>query len=233
MAKNHRIHLAIVIPVYNEGPVIKKVIDGLPKKIKDVDKTTVLAVNDGSTDSSVAQIKKTKAVLISLPINMGVGAATATGFEAARILDADIAVTMDGDGQHDPKDIQKIIAPILKNKADLVIGTRLVNSKGMPFYKKFGNNILNFFTYLFSGYFSTDSQSGFKAFSKKALLCLKFEALGYEFCSEIIIEVIKKRLKIKEVPIKVIYNSYSKKKGQSIFNGINVITKLALKKLRR
>jgi len=223
--------LAIVIPVYNEGSVIRNVIESLPKKIKGIKDVTVVAVNDGSTDDSAEQIKKTSAILIDLSINMGAGAATTAGLEGAKILNSDIAVTMDGDGQHNPADIEKLIKPIQAKKADLVIGTRLVNPRGMPWYKQIGNKGLSLATFLLSGRWTTDSQSGFKAFSRKALEKLKMEMLGYEFCSEVVMDAATKKLKIKEVPVEVIYSEYSKRKGQSIFNGVNIIVKLFFKKI--
>ncbi|MCX6809778.1 MAG: glycosyltransferase family 2 protein [Candidatus Berkelbacteria bacterium] len=229
----HKIHLAIVIPVYNEGPVIRSVINSLPKQISGVDKITVLAVNDGSTDNSAKEIKKTKAVLVSHPINLGAGSATVTGLKGAEKIKADIAVTIDGDGQHDPKDIAKIIKPILQNKADIVIGTRLKKSKGMPNIKKVGNWGLNIITYALSRMWTSDSQSGFRAFSKKAISALDIESLGYEFCSEVLVEAKRQKLKIAEVPVRVIYTHYSKQKGQSIFNGMNIVIKLIIGKITK
>jgi len=227
------IHLAIIIPVYNEGTVIKKVINGLPKKIKGVDKITVLAVNDGSTDNSVAEIKKTKATLISLPLNLGYGGANITGLEATKILHADIVVTFDGDGQHDPGEIEKIVQPILEDKADFVIGVRNIDVKRMPRIKQIGNWGISFITSALSGRWVSDSQSGFKAFSKYAIDKINIDALGYEFCSEMIIEAKRQNVRIEEVPIKVIYTNYSKRKGQSVFNGMNLIVKLFFKKITR
>ena len=136
--------LAIVIPVFNESKVIKTVINSLPRRLKGIDKISIIAVNDGSTDSSQKEILKTDAVLLNHPINLGTGSATITGFEMAKKLSTDIAVSIDGDGQHDPKDIEKVIEPILEQKADLVIGSRLIKSEGMPKLKKAGNFIFNF-----------------------------------------------------------------------------------------
>jgi len=225
--------LAIVIPVFNEGKVIKGVIDSIPKKIKGIDKLVIIAVNDGSTDNSAKEITKTKALLLSHTANMGAGAATITGLEAAKKLKADIAVTLDGDGQHDCQDIQKVVNPIIDKKADVVVGTRLKNPEGMPIYKRVGNIGLNAITFLLSGKWASDTQSGFKAFSKTALSALSLNNSGYEFCSETIINASKKRLKIVEIPIKVIYSGYSKKKGQSVFNGINIIAKLVYQKITK
>jgi glycosyltransferase involved in cell wall biosynthesis len=225
------IHLAIVIPVYNEGRVIKEVIDTIPKKIKGVNRISVIAVNDGSVDNSAEQIKKTGACLISLPFNLGIGLATSTGMEAGKILGADILVTMDGDGQHDPRDIPKLIAPILLDSYDLAIGARLINRNDMPQVKKFGNWLMDAITYIFSGIWIKDSQSGMKALSKKALNAIEIKTSGYELCSEIIILAKKEKLKITEVPIKTIYSTHSMKKGQSPLNGLNIALKLLYKKI--
>jgi len=226
-------HLAIVIPVFNEEEVVKKVIDSLPKKIKGIDKITILAVNDGSTDNSASEIKKTRAVLISLPLNLGYGGANITGIEATKILHADIVVTFDGDGQHNPKEIEKIIQPILSGAADFVIGVRSINNNKMPKIKKIGNWGMSFITSILSKSWVTDSQSGFKAFSRFAIDKMKIDALGYEFCSELVIEAKRQNIKIKEIPISAIYTDYSMRKGQSIFNGMNLVVKLFFKKFTR
>ena len=225
--------LAIVIPAYNEGKVIRRVVEGLPRKIAGVKKIVIFVVDDGSVDQTAREAKKTRALLVSHPVNLGVGAASVTGLEAARRSGADLAITFDGDGQHDPQDIARVAKPILSGRADLVIGSRLKKPRGMPAIKKIGNWGLNFFTYLLSGRLTSDSQSGFKGFSKRALKLLKLDTLGYEFCSETIIDAAAENLKIKEVPIRVIYSSYSKGKGQSILNGLNIVTKLIIHKFTR
>lgn len=226
-------HLSIVIPVFNEGKVIKRIIDAIPRHIKDVRKVSIIAVDDGSSDNSSTEILKTRAIHLSHPVNMGAGSATVTGLQAAQKLDADMVVTLDGDGQHDARDIEKVIRPLIENDADLVIGTRLSKPTGMPLIKKIGNWGLNIITYSLSRIWTSDSQSGFKAFSKEAISKMDIESLGYEFCSEIIIEAKRQKLKIAEVPVKVIYSQYSKKKGQSIFNGTNIVIKLLFRKLTR
>ena len=224
-------HLAIVIPVYNEQKVIGSVINGLPKQIKGINKIEILAVNDGSTDSSVREIKKTRAKLISHVVNLGYGAASTTGLEGAKKIGVDIAVTFDGDGQHDPNDIEKVIAPILANKSDVIIGTRFHNIRSMPILKRIGIKGLNFIIFLFSGHWSTDSQCGLKAFSSRALDKMELETTGMEFASEVILEARKRRLRIKEISAKTIYTRYSRKKGQSPLNGINIVLKMVAKKL--
>ncbi len=223
--------LAIIIPVYNEGKVIRGVINSIPKKIKGIDKITIIAVNDGSTDDSLEEIKKTRAHLVNLPINLGYGGASITGFEAAKEINCDMVVTFDGDGQHDPRDIKNIIKPIIACKSDIVIGTRFANTRGMPLYKKWGIRLMNLIIFCLSKNWVSDSQSGLKAFSKKALDKLTLDTSGMEFASEIIIEAKKSRLVISEVPIRTIYTAYSKSKGQNVLNGVNIIVKIIYKQL--
>lgn len=224
-------HLVIVIPVYNEEKVIKKVIKSIPKKINGVSKTTIIVVNDGSTDNSAEQVKATRALLVNLPFNLGIGLATATGIEAGKIVGADILVTMDGDGQHDPRDIQALIKPIISQKYDLVIGARLINRQSMPTLKKVGNWLMNAITYVFSGIWTSDSQSGMRALSKQALQKITINTSGYEVSSEIIILAKHKKLKITEIPIKTIYSKYSMAKGQNPLNGLNIALRLLYKKI--
>lgn len=224
-------HLAIVIPVYNEGKVIRKVIESLPTKLKGVRQITIIAVNDGSTDDSAREIHKTRAILVNHPINLGAGSATITGLEGAKRIGADLAVTIDGDGQHDPKDIYTLVKPILFDDFDLAIGSRLENRDNMPIFKRVGNWGLNLVTFILSGHWTTDSQSGMKAFSKRAMREITLKTCGFEVCSEIIMSAKSKRLKICEVPINTIYDGYSQKKGQSIFNGVNLVVKLIFRKI--
>jgi glycosyltransferase involved in cell wall biosynthesis len=136
-----------------------------------------------------------------------------------------MVITIDADGQHDPKDIARLVEPIFNNKADVVIGTRMLNTKGMPALKIFGNWFMNLITFLVYRKWSTDSQSGMRAYSKKSLGKISLHSIGYEVCSEIIGEVKRTRLVLVEVPIQVIYSEYSNAKGQNWINGINILTR--------
>lgn len=223
--------LAIIIPAYNEESAIGKVLTSLPKKMKGIKDIISIVVDDGSDDDTYKIAKEHATHAIRHIINLGVGAATITGLEAAKKYKADIIVTLDADGQHNPKDIEKIIRPIIGLESDVVIGTRMLRCKGMPTLKVFGNNFMNFLTYLVFHKWSTDSQSGMKAFGKKALEKIRLHSIGYEICSEIVGEIKRNSLKLTEIPIKVIYTDYSKIKGQSWLNGINVFTKMLFIKI--
>ena len=220
--------LTIVIPAFNEGKVIASVLKSFPKKIKGADCVKTIVVNDGSTDNTLEEAKKHADFVANHVINLGAGAAVITGFQAARKIGADIVVILDADGQHNPKNIEKLIQPILDKKAEVVIGTRMLNSKGMPAIKVFGNWAMNVMTFITTGGWSTDTQSGMRAISRKALGRMQLQAVGFEYCSEIIGEARRCKLKLKEIPIETIYTDYSKSKGQSIVNAINIFTKLVI-----
>ncbi|MEI6144697.1 MAG: glycosyltransferase family 2 protein [Candidatus Berkelbacteria bacterium] len=218
--------LTIIIPAYNEGKVIASVLKSLPKKLKGVSSITTIVINDGSADNTYSEAKKHADHVAHHVVNLGAGAAVITGFQAAKKINSDLVVMLDADGQHNPENIEKLIEPIVQHKADIVIGTRMLNSKGMPKVKVFGNWAMNVMTLLTVGGWSTDTQSGMRAISRKALDKMQLHAVGFEYCSEIIGEAKRCKLKLKEVPIQTIYTEYSKAKGQSIINAVNIFTKL-------
>lgn len=219
----------VVVPAFNEEAVIQDVLKNIPKVINS-HSLTVVVINDGSTDNTLKVVTKCKAKVVSHPINRGLGAALGTGFEYARLKKFDFLITLDGDGQHDPKEISKIINPIIKKQADFVIGTRFLQ-KGMPITRR----VLTFFatlaTFIFTGLWTTDSQSGYRAFSKRAIKDIFIEVDRMEVATNFFEQARTKKLVVKEVPIKPIYTQYSLAKGQNIFNSANIIGKLTLKKL--
>lgn len=218
--------LAIIIPAYNEEGSIQKVLANIPKKLKGVKKILPIVIDDGSIDNTYELAQKKSFFVAQHVINLGLGAALCTGFAAAKKIKCDIAVTLDGDGQHNPKDIQNLINPIIKGKADIVIGTRMTNTKGMPAIKIFGNWMMNVMTFIICRQWSSDTQSGMRALSKGALKKLDLHSVGYEISSEIIGEAHRNRLKTVEVPIETIYTDYSNAKGQSVVNAVNIFTRL-------
>lgn len=225
--------LAIVLPAYNEEKKISDVLQSLPETLPGVDKIITIVVNDGSTDKTAAVATKYCDYCITHIINLGLGGALITGIHAAKKLKADYLITFDSDGQHSPADIIKVLKPILNDKADAVIGSRMKDLKNMPAIKVFGNWFFNFITYFIFQQWTTDSQSGLRAFSAKAFTKLKLSSTGYEISSEIIGEIKRNKLKLVEVPIKSIYSRYSILKGQNWLNGVNVLTKSIYIRLTR
>lgn len=214
----------IVVPAYNEAIIIASVIH----EIRSAGYSNIIVVDDGSQDETQARAKETGAIALRHKINRGKGAATKTGIEAAKLLGADIVITMDGDGQHDPHDIRNLINPIRKNHCDVVLGSRLINPKGMPGYKILHNKIGNILVWYIYGLYVTDSQSGFRAYSRHATGVINTQTDRYEYDSEVIREIYKYRLKYREIPIQVRYTDYSMGKihKQSLMNGIKTLYKI-------
>ncbi len=230
MPKTYKI--AIVIPAFNESKVISTVVGEVASKFnKSTYDYRIIVVDDGSKDSTAQDAKLAGATVIQHILNTGSGGATATGLSYADQNDFEFAVTMDGDGQHHAQDVVNGVEFIIKDKIDLLIGSRLLDSNGMSRVKIFGNKGLSFITFLLFGIGVTDSQSGLRVFSKKALSELKWKTSGYEFCSEMLWRAKQQGLKIREYPIKAIYTDYSQSKGQNNWNGFNIVKSLFTRRI--
>lgn len=221
----------VVIPAYNEEEVVAEVVLKIPRKLRNIT-LDVLVVNDGSVDNTALEAKKAGAKVVTHPINRGLGAALATGFEYARRNNYGFLITLDADGQHDPSELSNLLKPILEQKADFVVGTRFLK-KGMPLSRTAITFLASLATFIFTGVWTTDSQSGFRAFSKRAIQRIHTEVDRMEVSSDFFNQAKINNLIIKEVNIKPIYTDYSLKKGQNFFNSFNIISKLAFKKILR
>ena len=226
-------HALVVIPAYNEAPVIKDVIENAQKVFKTSKdcKIDIVLINDGSSDETSNNAKKTGVKVIDHVLNSGAGGATLTGLSYVRQNNYDIVATMDADGQHSPNDVLNGIKYLTKNKQDLVIGSRLINSDGMSKTKVLGNKGLSFITKILFGVNVTDSQSGLRVYSKNAIENLDWKSTGYEFCSEMIWRANQANMKISEYPIEAIYTDYSISKGQNNWNAINIVKQLFKQRL--
>jgi len=214
------------IPVFNEEKYIGKVIR---KTKKYVDK--VIVVNDGSTDNTAFFAEKEGAFVINHKNNKGKGVAVNKIFNKSREMKADILILLDGDGQHQPKEIPSFTKPIIDNKADIVVGSRFIKNKNfIPFYRKIGLYILTIVTNLCSQIKLTDSQSGFRAFSKKAINNLNFKEKGLAIESEMQFLAKKYKLRILEVPITTLYEE--KAKRNPLFHGFGVLIAIIKMKLK-
>lgn len=224
--------VAIVIPAYNEAKVIQGVIEDVSKELKgcNIDHKIVV-VDDGSTDETRDAARGGGAYVISHILNSGSGSATATGLSYAQQNGFDIAATLDGDGQHSPSDLMSGIKKMINSEHDLLIGSRLIDSRGMSKSKVLGNKGLSFATYLIFGVHVTDSQSGLRIFSRRALDNLKWKSSGYEFCSEMLWRAKQLNMSISEYPIKAIYTDYSKQKGQNNWNSVNILKSLVQRRV--
>lgn len=226
-------NLIIVIPAYNEGKIIGHVLQSLPKALPGIDSIRTIVVNDGSLDETAEIARRAGAMVVSHPINMGAGAATQTGLEAALLMEADIVVTFDADGQHHAECIPTIIRPVMERQADVVNGSRFLKKQTVPFMRRFFNMIGNIVTWMLSGIWLTDSQTGMRAFSRSAAAQIKIRVNGFEFCSEIVRQIAYQNLRYTEVPVQVTYSEYTKRKGQNFATGLQTVTKLVIRTLMR
>jgi len=218
----------IIVPAYNEESRIRSVIEDLKGHGYD----DILVVDDCSEDATFSIICESGIYVARHVLNRGAGAASATGFEIAKVLKPDIIVTFDADGQHDAGDIERLAAPIKAQEADVVIGSRmLAKNSGMPWHRILCNRMANIVTFMVYGFSVSDTQSGLKAFSRKAYSLINIETTKMEFCSEIIFKIKEKGLRFKEVPVRCIYSDYSLSKGQSFFVGIKTFFRLIISRL--
>jgi glycosyltransferase involved in cell wall biosynthesis len=186
--------IAIIIPAYNE----EKTVSWVVSEAKNYGK--VILVDDCSRDDTALLARKAGAMVIKHSHNQGLGASLRTGFKKALAMKADIIITIDADGQHEPRDIPRFIQEI-DNGYDFVLGER--DLRAYPLRKKFGNFFLNRVTNFISGTYLKDTESGFRAFRRNALKRLYLKARRYEIAVEIIFEVGRNGLKTKNIPILV------------------------------
>lgn len=210
--------MVVLVPAFNEEENIENTIRSIPKKIFGIDEVKVLVVNDGSTDKTMDKAMNGGAYrVVSHRTNTGVGAAFMTGIRNAISMNADILVAIDADSQFDSNQIPELISPILNNQADVVIGSRFKEGKpkNIPRIKYLGNMI---FTRIVSGLVQqkfTDTQTGFRAYSKKALLNISV-VNDFTYTQEVLIDLKFKGLQITEVPITVKYDD--KRKSRVVKN---------------
>lgn len=216
-----------VIPAFNEEKTIGNIVRETMCFADEV-----LVMNDGSSDKTSKIARDLGAMVLDLRVNRGLGSALRVGIKAALMRGVDTVVTLDADGQHNPSDIKKITEPILKDEADVVIGVR-TEMGGMPVKRQLANYIANLITFFLFGIWVKDSQSGFRAFGKRAVELIDLKTSRMEVSSEIISEIKDKNLRLIEIPIKPIYTEYSMSKGQNFFVGIETAFKLFLRKLNK
>jgi len=214
-----------VVPAYNEEQTI---VDVLTKTRPFVD--AIVVIDDGSSDRTAELARVFGATVVSHKMNRGLGAALGTGFAYARRIGAEAIVTLDADGQHDPKEIPRFFEELQKG-ADMVIGSRMIKSNGMPRYRRAANMIGNLITLILFGAWVTDSQSGYRAFGPRAIRKINIRTNRMEVSSELVAEAKRNRLAISEIPIQAIYTAYSLSKGQGFLVGLKTLLKLVVRRL--
>ena len=212
-------HIIAVIPGYNVEKTVGNVIKETKKYVNEV-----IYIDDGSEDKSFEEARKAGAIVIRLPTNRGKGFALRTGIYMAIEKGADVIITLDSDGQHYPKDISRFLEKI-KESYDVVIGSRYAGRFYTFPRNVIGNFGLNFITNLFSygplnllrHKWLGDTQSGYRAFKADAIKKMNLESRRYEIEGEMIFEIAKNNLKVKEIPIV----TKAKIKGVTIMDGVH------------
>lgn len=210
--------ILVIIPAYNEKNNIENVLQNLKKSEVDVD---YLVVNDCSTDSTKMLLKEIGANYLNLPVNLGIGGAVQTGYVYAMENNYDIAIQMDGDGQHDPAYISGLIEPIISGEADSVIGSRFIEKEGFQSsgLRRFGINFLSFLIKLLCGERIYDVTSGFRAVGRE-YICFFAREYAQDYPEpEAIITSSLNGARIKEVPVVM----QERIGGESSINGVKSI----------
>lgn len=195
-------NFAIGLPAFNE----EKNIGSIIIKLKEITKN-IIVCDDGSTDLTSKIASELGAITIVHHKNMGYGSAIASLFSKAREIGADVLVTFDADGQHRIEDIKTVLEPVIKDEADIVIGSRFMGDEStVPRYRKIGIKTITGLTNVTTGSKITDAQSGFRAYNRKALENIIPSEQGMGVSTEILIKSAKNKFRIAEVPITIKYD---------------------------
>jgi hypothetical protein len=213
--------IIVVIPAHNESRNLREILPRIPDQIEN-QKVGVLVVDDGSLDGTASLVKSMGHLCVRNKIKRGGGAALRSAFDLLNLTDANIIVTMDGDGQHLPEEIDKLVIPIIQDKYDIVIGSRILGTREEDKKSRFfGILFFNAVIRLLLGIKITDCSSGFRAFKKDLLDKVLLQEDQYH-TSELLIDAAKKNMRIGEIPVTILRRKYGKsKKGGDLKYGLH------------
>jgi glycosyltransferase involved in cell wall biosynthesis len=224
--------LSIIIPVYNEELTIADIIERTKRVMQQTASNfEIIVVDDHSRDKSLLIAKMHNPKTITLKQHMGKGYALRAGFAKAK---GDIIVTIDSDGSHRPEELPRVLAPVLHDKADLVIGSRYLNQKNVASRKlnAFGVKLFNIFIELLTGVAITDSQSGYRAMKREVLKSQKLKSGTYEIESEMLVKTAKKHFRVTEVPISFEQRTYGVSGVDPVADGFKILLSIISAYLR-
>jgi glycosyltransferase involved in cell wall biosynthesis len=220
--------LSVIIPMYNEELTVGNVIERVTLAMQKIGlKYEIIVVDDHSYDKSLEVAQKYEAKLFTLKEHLGKGYALRAGFAQSK---GDIIITIDSDGSHRPEEIARVLSPVLKDKADLVIGSRYLNQKNVAARKlnAFGVRIFNSFIQLLTGTAVTDSQSGYRALKRQILNNQMLKSGGYEIESEMLVKTAKENFKVAEVPISFEQRTYGRSGVDPMVDGTKILLSIIL-----
>jgi glycosyltransferase involved in cell wall biosynthesis len=214
----------IVIPLYNEGTVISDVIAGLLPVFPHV-----VCIDDGSRDDSAIKARNAGATVIRHPINLGQGAALQTGFEWALLHDARYVVTFDSDGQHQVTDAVSMLQMARDEDAAIIFGSRFLDDRTKPgLLKSIVLKLAVWFTRATTGLKLTDAHNGLRVIRDDALSQIDLKQDRMAHASEIVTQLARTKLPWREHPVHILYTDYSRAKGQSLWNSVNILIDLVM-----
>jgi glycosyltransferase involved in cell wall biosynthesis len=225
-ARRHNPRVVAAIPCHNEEQFIADIVRSVKQHVHQV-----VVVDDGSSDDTSKAAEAAGALVVRHGSNRGPGVAYRSCFKAASELDADVLVTLDGDGQHLPEELPRVLAPLLRGEADLVIGSRFLDHYEIPRYRKFGIDVITWLYNLGSPVKVVDAQSCFRGYNRRALDTLTISENGFGFSVELLVQARAHGLTIKEVPISCVYHSDSHSQNP-VTHGLTVALMVVKHRLR-
>ncbi len=218
----------LVVPVHNEAAVVADVVTDALRTFPNV-----VCVDDGSTDDSAARIRRTGAHLVRHPVNLGQGAALQTGVEYARARPgARWFVTFDADGQHRIPDVVAMLARLRADEADIVLGSRFLgrDAADVPRLKRLVLRTAAAVSPQSRRLHLTDAHNGLRAFNRRVADELELTCAGMAHAAEFVSLIAGHGWRVVEQPVHILYTDYSRAKGQSLVNGVNILTESAVRR---
>lgn len=219
----------VIVRAYNEAPVIRDVVRFLCEHFDHV-----IVVDDGSTDSTAASLAGLKVTLLTHCVNLGGGAALQTGITYALSHGAEWILTFDADGQHNIDDAMALLDLLQSGTCDVVFGSRFLGTTiNMPKSRALLLLAARWFSNFTSGMHLTDTHNGLRGFSRKAASVIHISQNGMAYASEILGQLKRAQITVREIPVTIAYTDYSRRKGQSSLNAINILIDLFVGRLLR
>ena len=225
---NNETLLSVVIPVFNEEPTVGNVIGRLKSVLQEIGfKHEIIIIDDCSEDRSLEISKSQSVKVYSLKKHMGKGYALRAGFAKAK---GEIIATIDSDGSHRPEELPRLLAPILQDKADLVIGSRFLREKPVSTRKlnALGVRLFNVLIKILTRTEVSDSQSGYRVIKSEVLNNLSLKSGEYEIESEMLVKTARRGFRVREVPISFEQRTYGKSRLDPVVDGFKILLSIIL-----
>ena len=229
LTENDKKSIFFIIPEHNEGTVIQSTLEPVIRE-----GYSVVVVDDGSSDHSWQMIQNLQVYALRHRLNLGQGAALQTGMTFALSKGAKTIVHFDADGQHRLKDVKGLLEPVLAGEADVALGSRFMrrdDKKAVPFSKQILLKIAVLVNGIMTGLWLTDAHNGLRVLNRRAAESIFLHENGYAHATEIINQIRHLKLRYVERPTRVHYSKYSRSKGQSMWNAVNIVIDLLLRRI--